>query len=90
MPWAPVSLASMFEAAELLSAGVDFVRVDLYEIDGQAYFGELTSSPNKGLSPFRPPSLDQVLGGTCNWTTIRELFRWPTNLARETQCAEAP
>lgn len=58
----PVSLASMLEAAELLSAGVDFVRVDLYEIAGNAYFGELTSSPNKGLSPFSPPSLDYVLG----------------------------
>jgi hypothetical protein len=58
----PASLASMLEAAELLSAAVDFVRVDLYEIDGNAYFGELTNSPNKGLSPFRPPSLDQVLG----------------------------
>jgi hypothetical protein len=59
----PVSLGLMLEAAEALSAGVDFVRVDLYEIDGKAYFGELTSSPNKGLSPFRPPSLDDLLGG---------------------------
>jgi hypothetical protein len=58
----PVSLASMIEAAELLSAAVDFVRVDLYEMNGNAYFGELTSSPNKGLSPFQPPTLDQVLG----------------------------
>lgn len=58
----PASLASMLKTAEALSAGVDFVRVDLYEIDGQAYFGELTNSPNKGLSPFRPPALDQVLG----------------------------
>ena len=45
-----------------LSAGVDFVRVDLYEIDGKPYFGELTNSPNKGLSPFRPLSLDLDLG----------------------------
>jgi hypothetical protein len=58
----PVSLSAMIEAAALLSAGVDFVRVDLYEIDGNAYFGELTSSPNKGLSPFHPPSLDLALG----------------------------
>jgi hypothetical protein len=58
----PVSLGSMLEAAEALSAGVDFVRVDLYEVGGKAYFGELTSSPNKGLSPFSPPSLDDVLG----------------------------
>ena len=58
----PVALASMVEAAVLLSMGVDFVRVDLYEIDGKPYFGELTNSPNKGLSPFRPPSLDLDLG----------------------------
>lgn len=59
----PASLATMLEAAAGLSAGVDFVRVDLYDIGGKAYFGELTNSPNKGLSPFRPPSLDDVLGG---------------------------
>ncbi|HEX8013248.1 MAG TPA: ATP-grasp fold amidoligase family protein [Casimicrobiaceae bacterium] len=58
----PVSLSTMIEAAERLSAGVDFVRVDFYEIDGNPYFGELTSSPNKGLSPFRPASLDARFG----------------------------
>jgi len=59
---APASLATMLEAAEKLSAGVDFVRVDLYEIGGRPCFGELTSSPNKGLSPFRPPALDSMFG----------------------------
>jgi len=58
----PTSLPLMIEAAEALSGSVDFVRVDLYDIDGKVYFGELTSSPNKGLSPFRPPSLDSLLG----------------------------
>ena len=37
--------------------------MDLYDIDGRVYFGELTSSPNKGLSPFRPRALDERLGG---------------------------
>jgi hypothetical protein len=58
----PKSLPLMIEAAEALSASVDFLRVDLYDIHGRVYFGELTSSPNKGLSPFRPPSLDGLLG----------------------------
>ncbi|HTS21179.1 MAG TPA: ATP-grasp fold amidoligase family protein [Casimicrobiaceae bacterium] len=58
----PDSLDVMLRAAEKLSASVDFVRVDLYDIGGHAYFGELTSSPNKGLSPFRPPSLDAWFG----------------------------
>jgi len=58
----PTSLALMVETAETLSAGIDFLRVDLYDVDGRVYFGELTSSPNKGLSPFRPASLDLLLG----------------------------
>ena len=52
----------MIEAAEAVSLGVDFVRVDLYDIEGRIYFGELTSSPNKGLCPFNPASLDQYFG----------------------------
>ena len=59
---APASLATMIDAARALSSGVDFLRVDLYDIGGKVYFGELTSSPNKGMSPFRPPSLDRRLG----------------------------
>ncbi len=58
----PRSLASMIASAEALSLGVDFVRVDLYDIDGTPVFGELTHSPNKGLSPFRPAYLDLLLG----------------------------
>ncbi len=59
---APATLAAMIEAAEAVSLGVDFVRVDLYDVGGRLVFGELTSSPNKGLSPFRPPALDEWLG----------------------------
>jgi len=58
----PASLATMIAAAEALSMGVDFVRVDLYDIAGTPYFGELTHYPNKGLCQFDPPSLDQRLG----------------------------
>ncbi len=58
----PGSLAQMIAAAEALSLGVDFVRVDLYDVEGHVYFGELTNSPNKGLSPFQPRSLDRALG----------------------------
>ena len=63
----PPSLSLMTESAEALSASVDFLRVDLYDIEGRVYFGELTSSPNKGLSPFRPRSLDELLG---NWLEL--------------------
>jgi TupA-like ATPgrasp len=58
----PTTLSAMIAYAEAISLGVDFVRVDLYDIDSRIYFGELTTSPNKGLSPFRPASLDQLFG----------------------------
>jgi hypothetical protein len=59
---APASLPAMIAAAEALSMEVDFLRVDLYDIDGKPYFGELTHYPNKGLSHFEPASLDELLG----------------------------
>jgi hypothetical protein len=58
----PASLATMIAASEALSMAVDFVRVDLYDISGTPYFGELTHYPNKGLCRFDPLSLDQRLG----------------------------
>ncbi len=58
----PALLDTMLAASEALSAGVDFVRVDLYLIGGEIYFGELTSTPNKGLCPFNPPALDELFG----------------------------
>ena len=41
----PVSFDRMKQIASNLSAGIDYVRVDLYEIDGEALFGELTFTP---------------------------------------------
>jgi hypothetical protein len=41
----PASLSQMIDAAEKLSDGMSFVRVDLYEINGQPRFGELTFYP---------------------------------------------
>jgi hypothetical protein len=58
----PHSLPAMIEAAEALSMGIDFLRVDLYEIGDTPYFGELTHYPNKGLSRFAPADLDLRLG----------------------------
>ena len=37
------------EIARELSADFKFVRVDLYDINGRVYFGELTFSPTNGV-----------------------------------------
>ena len=49
IPSMPENFSLMLEYAEKLSSEFDFVRVDLYNIAGTIYFGELTFSPNGGL-----------------------------------------
>ena len=74
-PWAnpapaqPVCLAEMIALAERLGAGTHFVRVDLYDVDGRIVFGELTSFPAGGDSPFDPESFNEVFGRP--WTVPR-------------------
>ena len=50
----PQSLGRMLAAAEILGRDLDFVRVDFYEIDGRAIFGEMTLFPESGLASFDP------------------------------------
>ena len=58
----PPTLPEMLAVAETLGGAFDFIRVDLYEIDGAIWFSELTPYPGGGLDPF-DPDLDRVLGG---------------------------
>ena len=54
----PKNIDKMFEIASTLSKGHPFVRVDLYNVDGKIYFGELTFFPNGGVDPNRLPETD--------------------------------
>lgn len=63
LPPAPQRLAQMIEISELLGREFDFIRVDLYEIDGNTvYFGELTLAPGSGLTKFDPVDYDEIFG----------------------------
>jgi hypothetical protein len=74
-PWAasrpprPHALEEMIAVAERLGAETDFVRVDLYDLDGRVVFGELTSFPAGGDSPFDPESFNIEFG--THWTVPR-------------------
>jgi hypothetical protein len=57
----PTSLPRMLEVAEELGSGLDFIRVDLYDVDGAVWFSELTPYPGGGLDRF-DPALDSSLG----------------------------
>lgn len=59
---APRSLGAMLEAAEVLGAGHEFIRVDFYEVDGAARFGEFCLYPGSGLDPFAADWIDFELG----------------------------
>lgn len=58
----PDNLDEMFEIASKLSLGHPFVRVDLYNINGNIYFGELTFYPASGLDSNRLPETDLYFG----------------------------
>lgn len=58
----PVCLELMKDICRMLSAGIPFLRVDLYVIDGKVYFGELTFYPASGMGMFKPNDWDVKLG----------------------------
>lgn len=58
----PSNFDKMLELAKKLSEDFKYVRVDLYNIDGKVYFGELTFTPFSGLEKFSPDNWDRILG----------------------------
>lgn len=52
----------MLEYAECLSEDFPHVRVDLYNVDGKIYFGELTFYHASGYQKFIPDAFDFELG----------------------------
>jgi hypothetical protein len=69
----PATLEAMFETAERVARGADFLRVDLYQVEGRVMFGEFCLFPGSGLDPFDPVELDLWLGGL--WSAARRAPR---------------
>lgn len=58
----PKRLKDMIEISKILSEGFKMVRVDLYEVKGKIYFGELTFSPVAGSFYFNSNKSKKELG----------------------------
>ncbi len=58
----PDRLEDMLEHAQRLAAPFPFVRVDMYDINNQLVFGELTFTPSGGLDTARLPETDRMFG----------------------------
>ena len=61
-PAKPQNLDKMLELSRKLSAGIPFLRVDMYEINGKVYVGEMTFYSWAGFEPFHPEEWDYTLG----------------------------
>lgn len=62
LPPKPTKLDEMIQIARKLADGKKFLRVDLYQVDNEIYFSELTFTPCGGLMPCDPKEWDRKLG----------------------------
>ena len=58
----PKNLAQMISIADRLSEGIDFVRVDLYDLGDRVVFGEMTNYPTAARARFEPQEWDAIFG----------------------------
>lgn len=58
----PQNFEEMIEIARRLSQNIPFVRIDLYNINGMIYFGEITFFPASGLGIIEPIGWDEKIG----------------------------
>ena len=58
----PKNFEEMLEIAKKLSVGIPQVRIDLYNCNGQIYFGEITFFNWSGMTAFDPVEWDFKLG----------------------------
>lgn len=58
----PGNLDQAISMAETLSKEINFVRVDLYLMENNLYFGELTNYPGNGFVAFEPTAMEYKMG----------------------------
>ena len=68
----PRNYDTMLNVCRALSKNFPEVRVDLYNINGNIYFSELTFYSNAGLLPFKPKKWDRIFGDMWDLSKIDE------------------
>lgn len=58
----PQNFDQMVQIATELCQGFHHVRVDLYNVDGKIYFGEMTFTNSNGFAKIVPDEYDEILG----------------------------
>ena len=70
----PINLDQMIDISIKLSNDFPFVRVDLYNVEGKIYIGELTFNPTGGYIPFNDVKYDFQIGEYLDLTSIDKKF----------------
>lgn len=71
----PKEYDRMVEIAEILSEGFSHVRVDLYNVDGRIYFGEMTFTNGSGFEKIEPFEKNLLLGSLWNLPLEKRAFK---------------
>ncbi|WP_116139187.1 ATP-grasp fold amidoligase family protein [Trinickia diaoshuihuensis] len=69
----PENWQEIIDVATRLAEGLGYVRVDLYNIAGHIYFGELTFTPGAGVFAFHPDRIDY------EWGALLKRIEQPAN-----------
>ncbi len=62
----PEKLNTMIDICKKLSDNIPFSRIDLYVVNDNVYFGEITFFPASGLGTFTPEQYNEILGNQIN------------------------
>ena len=68
----PENYEKMLDICRILSKDFPHVRVDLYNVNGKIYFGELTFYHFAGLTSFKPRKWDKIFGDFWNLNNIKK------------------
>lgn len=68
LPQKPEKLELQISIACQLSKNIPFVRIDLYEVKGKVFFGEITFFPFSGMGQFLPNKYNKILGDMIDLT----------------------
>lgn len=66
----PAGFDKMVDIARKLSKGLPHARIDLYDVNGKIYFGEITFFHWSGMMPFEPEEWDYKFG---EWLTLPKM-----------------
>lgn len=66
----PSCFGEMVKIAEKLSYAFPHVRVDLYQVKGKIYFGEMTFYDSSGMDKFSPDEWDEKFGSWLDLSMI--------------------